>query len=335
MLLIAIALAPLVMFLAASAESRLGPAAGGWIAGLPIAFAVTLFAVARTTGAITASRVAASAAAHVSAQVAFGLIFGAVLVRWGLAAGGIAGVLGYVTASVAVAQMPQYAAIALGVAALAAATLLIPRQPSRTRLPRKQSATIVICLSAAVAVLGATLASRAAGPVPGGAVAAFPTTSATLAVAIAAQGKRNDAANVAFGLISSLPCFLVFALVVAAAAPHLGLYSYPIAAPSALAAAALTWRHMNSRVQRSATRELERASGLPSELAVQAMTDAYLGELEALAENRVNVILVARPDTLNDVHLGVRPTGRKEEGGRAGHRELPRPAQGPRPATAS
>lgn len=82
------------------------------------------------------------------------------------------------------------------------------------------------------------MASRVAGPVLGGAVAAFPATSATLAISIAAQGKRDDAANVAFGLISSLPCFLVLALVVAAAAPHLGLCSFPIAATGALAAAA-------------------------------------------------------------------------------------------------
>jgi hypothetical protein len=246
------------MLLATAAEGRLGPAAGGWIAGLPIAFAVTLFAVARTTGAMTASRVAASAAGHVPAQVAFGLIFGAALVRWGLATAGIAGVLGYVTASVALTQMPHYAAIMLGVAALAAGAVLIPRQPSRTRRPRKPATTIVICLSAAVAVLGATLASQAAGPALGGAVAAFPTTSATLAVSIAVQGKRNDAANVAFGLISSLPCFLVFALVVAAAAQHLRLCSFPIAATIALAAAALTWRNMNSRVKRSV-----RTSDLP------------------------------------------------------------------------
>lgn len=241
------------MFMATLAERRLGPAAGGWIAGLPIAFAATLFAVAQITGATTAGQVAASAAGHVCAQVAFGLIFGAVLVRWGLAAGGVAGVLGYVTASVTLAQMPQYAAIALGAAAVAAAALLIPPQPSRTLRPRKPSTTIVICLSAAVAVLGATLASRAAGPLPGGAVAAFPTTSATLAASIAAQGRRNDAANVAFGLISSLPCFLAFALTVAVAAPHLGLYSLPIAATLALAAAALTWQHMKSRVQQTAT----------------------------------------------------------------------------------
>jgi hypothetical protein len=246
------------MFLATSAEGRLGPAAGGWIAGLPIAFAVTLFAVAKATGATTASQVAASAADHVAAQVAFGLIFGAALVRWGLAAGGIAGVLGYVTASVALAQVPRYAAIALGAVALAAAALLVPRQPSRTRRPRKPSTTILICLPAAVAVLAATLASQATGPAFGGAVAAFPTTSATLAVSIAAQGKRNDAANVAFGLIRSLPCFLALALAVAIAAPHLGLYSLPIAVTIALAAAALTWRHLNSRAER-----LVRTSHLP------------------------------------------------------------------------
>jgi hypothetical protein len=34
------------------------------------------------------------------------------------------------------------------------------------------------------------------------------------------------------------------------------------------------------------------------------MVEAYLGELAAIAEdNRVDVILVARPDTLDDVHL--------------------------------
>jgi hypothetical protein len=52
------------------------------------------------------------------------------------------------------------------------------------------------------------------------------------------------------------------------------------------------------------SRELDRASSLPGELAVRAMVDVYMGELEALTEgNRVDVIIVARPDTLDDVHL--------------------------------
>ena len=43
---------------------------------------------------------------------------------------------------------------------------------------------------------------------------------------------------------------------------------------------------------------------MPGELAVQAMVEAYMEEHEAIAEdNRVDVIIVARPDTLDDVHL--------------------------------
>ena len=255
MLVIATVLAPLVMLVATSAEGRLGPAAGGWISALPIGFAVTLFVVARTAGAVTASRVASSAADHVSAQVAFGLIFGAVLKRCGLAAGGIAGVLGYVAASVALAWVPQYAAIVLGIVALATGSLLTPSQPRRARQPRKRSATVIVCLSAAFAVLAATLVSRAAGPVPGGAVAAFPTMNATLAVSVTVQGDRLDGANVAFGLIRSLPCFVTFALVVAVATAQLGLYSLPVAAIIALATAALAWRHMNSCVRATGENE--------------------------------------------------------------------------------
>ena len=198
----------------------------------------------------TASRVAVSAADHVPAQVAFALIFAAALVRWGLVAGGITGVLAYVIASAALSQLPQYAAITLGVTALAAGALLLPHQPAHKPRPRKPPVTIAICLSAAVAVLTATLASRVAGPALGGAVAGFPATTTTLAIFIAVQGERSHAANVAFGLISSLPCFMAFALVVVAAAPRLGLVSVPLAAIAALAVAAFTWRQMNARLTR-------------------------------------------------------------------------------------
>jgi hypothetical protein len=49
-------------------------------------------------------------------------------------------------------------------------------------------------------------------------------------------------------------------------------------------------------------RALQHAAGVPGELAVKAMVDAFLSELEAIAEdNQVDVILAARPDTLDDV----------------------------------
>jgi hypothetical protein len=113
-------------------------------------------------------------------------------------------------------------------------------------------------VAAAVAVLAATLASRHAGPALGGAVAAFPATSSTLAVSTAAQGKRNDAANMAFGLINSLPCFLAFTLVIMATASRLGLWSFPAAVAAALTAAALTWYRMNARIHRTVAVDQER-----------------------------------------------------------------------------
>jgi hypothetical protein len=245
-LLIATALAPLLMLLATSVERRLGPAAGGWTTALPLGFAVTLAAIALTAGPATAGTVAASAAGHVPAQVAFGLLFGAVLARWGLLAGGAAGTLGYLAASVALGRLPQDAAVLLALAALAGGTRLVTSEYPRASRPRRPSATILVCLSAAAAVLGSTLASRAGGPVIGGAVAAFPTMSGTLAVAVTAQASRREGAAVLTGLVRSLPCFFAFALTIAICARYLGLWSFAIAATAAVTAAAVTWHYTNT-----------------------------------------------------------------------------------------
>lgn len=70
------------------------------------------------------------------------------------------------------------------------------------------------------------------------------------------------------------------------------------------------------------TRALEHACSLPGELAVQAMVDAYMAELETIAEsNRVDVIIVARPDTLNDVHLAVQAADDQAAAQSQGHRK--------------
>src|SRR5262249_29511466 len=76
------------------------------------------------------------------------------------------------------------------------------------------------------------------------------------------------------------------------------------------------------------SRELDRADSLPGELAVRAMVEVYMGELEALTEgNRVDVIIVARPDTLDDVHLadqeGEGPDAARIPAGRTGTTRAP------------
>jgi hypothetical protein len=255
-LFIATALAPLLMLIATSVERRLGPAAGGWTTALPLGFAVTLAAMALTAGPATAGTVAASAAGHVPAQVVFGLLFGAVLTRWGLLAGSAAGTLGYLAASVALDRLPQDVAVVLALTALAGGTRLVTSENPRVSRPRRPSATAVVCLSAAAVVLGSTLASRVGGPVAGGAAAAFPTMSATLAVAVTTQGSRSDGADVLTGLVRSLPCFFVFALTIAICARHLGLWSFAIAAIAAITAAALTWHHTNTPTHTSRPQRL-------------------------------------------------------------------------------
>jgi hypothetical protein len=234
------------MLLAASVERRLGPAAGGWTTALPLGFAVTLVTIALTAGPATAGIVAASAVGHVPAQVVFGLLFGAALARRGLLAGAAAGTLGYLAAAVALARLPLDVAVFLALIALAGGTRLAASESSRGSRPRRPSATVVVCLSAAAVVLGSTLVSRAAGPVAGGAVAAFPTISGTLAVAVTAQGSRSEGAEVLTGLVRNLPCFFVFALSIAICARHLGLWSFVIAAITAIPVAALTWHYTNS-----------------------------------------------------------------------------------------
>jgi hypothetical protein len=234
------------MLLATSVERRLGPVAGGWTTGLPLGFAVTLATLALTAGPATAGTVAASAACHVPAQVIFGLLFGAALARWGLLAGGVAGTLGYLATTLALDRLPQDAAVLLALTALAGGTRLVTSENPRASRSRRPSATILVCLSAAVAVLGSTLASQAGGPVIGGAVAAFPTMSGTLAVAVTAQASRREGADVLTGLVRSLPCFFTFALTIAICARHLGLWSFPIAAIAAVTVAALSWHYTNT-----------------------------------------------------------------------------------------
>ena len=136
-------------------------------------------------------------------------------------------------------RLPQNAAVFLAVTALAGGTRLARAEHSRASRPRRPSATVIVCLSAAAVVLGSTLVSRAGGPVAGGVAAAFPTMSATLIVAVRVQGSRSEGAEVLTGLVRSLPCFFAFALTIAICTRDLGLWSFAIAATAAVTAAAL------------------------------------------------------------------------------------------------
>jgi hypothetical protein len=235
-------LAPAVMLAAGLIESRLGAAAAGWAAALPVSFSVAVVAVTLEAGTAATSTLALSAAAHVPAQVAFALAFAHALTRRGLVPGIAAGVLAYVAASLVLAAAPAALALSAAVAALALAPRVLTGERARPASPRRWPVTALTCAAASTVVGAAILTTRLAGPEAAGAVAAFPTLSAALAVAVVTRDGAEAGAHALAGLVRSLPCYLAFCLAVVVAAPALGVAATAIGLLACGAAAGATWR---------------------------------------------------------------------------------------------
>lgn len=242
MIVVSLLLAPAVMAAAALMERRLGPSAAGWVAALPVAFAVAVLAVTLDAGTRPASTMAFNAAMHVPAQVVFGVVFAAVLMRRGLIPGAAAGTLAYVACSIALADMPAALAVTSAIPVLAFAPRLMADGRPRLGSPRRWSTTALTCAAASGIVGAAVLTSRLAGPEAAGAVAAFPTMCTTLAVAVVTRDGSLAGAHALTGLVRSLPCYLAFCLVVALAAPAAGPAAIVLGLLACLAAARATWR---------------------------------------------------------------------------------------------
>ena len=114
--------APAVMLAATAAERRFGATVAGMVGAAPVALAVVILSVG--DGAV-----AASAAAHVVAQVAFAVAFALVIVRRGGTVGALAGVAAYAGVSALVEFVPPALAIAAAIPALLLAPRLLPEHP--------------------------------------------------------------------------------------------------------------------------------------------------------------------------------------------------------------
>jgi hypothetical protein len=244
MVLVSLLLAPGVMAFAAVVERRLGPSAAGWVAALPVSFSIAVLAVTFDGGAGAARAMALSAAAHVPAQVAFGLVFALVLTRHGLLAGGAAAALAYVAGSIAVAGLPPALAVAVAVPALVLAPRLVGASRPRPGSPRGWPTTAVTCVVASVIVATAVITSRLAGPETAGAVAGFPSVSATLVVAVVRSDGAIAGAHALLGLLRSLPCYLTFCLVAVLTVPTIGVPAVALALVGCVAVGSLAWRHV-------------------------------------------------------------------------------------------
>jgi hypothetical protein len=241
-ILISLFLAPIVMAAAVSIERRMGPSAAGWVAALPVSFAVAVVAVTLDAGTATASTMALSAATHVPAQVGFGVAFAAVLIRRGVALGTAAGALAYAGSSIALAGMPGALVVVSAIPVLALAPRLMPVARPRLGSPRRASTTVLTCASATLIVGATVVTSRLAGPEAAGTVLAFPTMSGLLAVSVVCRDGRLAGAHALTGLVRSLPCYLAFGLAVILAAPSMGLAAIALGLLACLTVARATWR---------------------------------------------------------------------------------------------
>jgi len=197
--------APTLMFLAAWVERRLGPAAGGAIAAMPFSIAIIVVSLGADGPAV-----AASAAAHVSAQVAFALAFAWVIVRRGGALGLGAAALAFAAVSAVIALVPVWVAIVCAVPALALKVKGPGPLGSGGRVDARIGSVVVI------GVVGAALlAADVFGPGVAGIVAAFPTLSATFVLLLERARGREAGACALGGLIVGLRGYLAFCVLVA------------------------------------------------------------------------------------------------------------------------
>jgi hypothetical protein len=241
-ILFSLLIAPVVMAAAVLTERRLGPSAAGWVVALPVSFAVAVVAVTMDAGTETSRTMALSAATHVPAQVAFGIAFAAVLVRRGLALGTVAGTLAYVVSSIVVAGVPEELVVVSAIPVLGLAPRLMTDTRPRIGSRRRSSTMVLTCATASLIVGAAVITSRLAGPEAAGAVLAFPTMSALLAVTIAIRDGRHAGAHALTGLVRSLPCYLAFGVVLILAAPSIGVAGIALGVLACAAAARATWR---------------------------------------------------------------------------------------------
>ena len=235
-------IAPLVVAIATMIERRLGPSAGGWVAALPIGFTVAVVAVMLDSGGHAAAELALSAAAHVPEQLCFAVVFALVMTRRGLRDGFLAGAATYVATAFVLAPVPPGLLIAASLPAFHLAARAIEDGRPRPGSPPRRITTAMMCAGSAVVVALAVMTSRLVDPATAGAVAAFPTVTSTLVVAVAARDGARAGAHVCAGLTRSLPCYLTFCLVLVVAEPRVGLLAVAAALLGCTVAGGLTWR---------------------------------------------------------------------------------------------
>ena len=201
------------MAAAVSIERRLGPSAAGWVAALPVSFAVAVVTVTLDAGTATASTMALSAATHSGASdVRHRFRCRADLPRVGPRDGRrglrLCRRLGRPWRCTSRARCGFRDPFA------DARAVFDAQRPATPGSLRRRQTTAMTCASASLIVGATVVTSRLAGPQAAGAVLAFSDHER------APRDNRRDArrplagAHALTGLVRSLPRYLAFGLVV-------------------------------------------------------------------------------------------------------------------------
>ena len=246
-----LALVPAAVWLASLAARRWGHAVSGYLGGLPlIGGPITLF-LAIDLGTEFAARSALFTLAAVLGQAAHLMAFayagrGG---RWPVALA--AGWFSFFAVSFLATLLPMtpWIALALAVSGLAAAWRWLPRVRGEAAPPAIPALELRLRLGAAFALAALILwAAPAFGPVVSGVLLSMPITGSIMPPFTLALYGPGSLARLLRGFVVGLAGFSTFFLVVATAAPALGVpASFAAATAGALAVVFATSRILNPR----------------------------------------------------------------------------------------
>ena len=226
MLLLKLFLVPGLVALVTLAVRRWGPAAGGWLAGLPIVAGPVLLFYAVEQGEAFAARAAHATLSGLIATVAFAVAYGhsSRRFRWYVCVAIGWGVFGAAVLALYLLQ-PGLMTSLVGLVAAAfsgARTLQGPAAPLTASRPVPGDLIVRLIATAALVLVLTTLADRL-GSVWSGLLNAFPVL--TTIVAAFSHAQRGTEAAVAFlnGYLQAIVGFGLFCAVMAVSLESLGL----------------------------------------------------------------------------------------------------------------
>jgi hypothetical protein len=160
--------------------------------------------------------------------------------RWRVVGGLVAGAVAFAALSLLIARVPAGVAIAASLPALALGRHVLASDAGEPGKRRGSYTELAMRAAVGLAVIVAVLvAVRVSGPGLGGAIAAFPALTATLAVMIGRVRGPVAVAPLLTGVGQGLAAYLAFCVALAFTAPWLGLAAAPLAAAACAAVYAM------------------------------------------------------------------------------------------------